>query len=213
MSSVTAVWALIAPAYLLGMFPTAALVARAGGHDIHAEGSGNPGASNVYRLMGFWPALVVFAGDLAKGAVPALAGVALWDHPGAFVLGATAVVGHVFPVVRRFRGGRGVSTAGGLAIVLYPWVSLGLVAGWIGIAHGLGRASLASLVVSVALPVAVWATGEAVWEVGALAGLAALVIVRHGSNLRRLLRGEELRLDPSRTGSVASGDESPPGTT
>lgn len=187
-----AVLALIAPSYLLGTFPTAALVARARGRDVYREGSGNPGTSNVYRLLGAGPAALVMAGDIVKGALPALAGLWLWGHAGAYTLGGAAVVGHVFPVTHRFHGGRGVATGGGLVLVLYPVVALSFLAAWLLLARLLKRASVASIAVAVALPLAVWGTGGAPVEVMALGGLALFVLVRHAANLRRLLRREEL---------------------
>lgn len=184
--------ALVLPAYLVGTFPTAVLVARAGGRDVLTEGSGNPGASNVYRLMGLGPALLVFVGDVLKGALPALAGLAAWGHGGAYLLGAAAVVGHVFPVTRRLRGGRGVATGAGMALALYPVVIVVLAALWLLVAKGAGRASLASLVATVALPVLVGLSGRPAPEVVALAAVALLVLARHLGNLRRLLHGDEL---------------------
>lgn len=205
--------ALVPLAYLVGTFPTAQLVGRSGGRDVLREGSGNPGASNVYRLMGRGPAALVFAGDVLKGALPAAVGLLLWGHAGGYALGAAAVVGHVFPVSRRFRGGRGVATAGGLALALYPLVSLGLIVVFFLVSALTHRASLASLVIAVALPVAVWATGEAVAEVALLGGVSALVVLRHLPNLRRLLRGQELRVGRSRstgpTSGGADGESSP----
>ena len=100
-------------AYLLGSFPTAALVARATGHNVLTEGSRNPGASNVYRLAGWKAGLVVFVADFAKGAIPSAVGLVLDGHRGAYLLGAAAVIGHVFPITFRFRGGRGVAARRG----------------------------------------------------------------------------------------------------
>lgn len=197
--------ALIPLAYLAGTFPTAQLVARARGRDVTVEGSGNPGASNVYRLLGAGPAALVFAGDIAKGALPALAGLLAWGHAGGYLLGTAAVVGHVYPATRRFRGGRGVATAGGMAFVVYPLISLGLLVVFLVLSRLFRTASVASLAVAVALPLLVWLTGQAGWEIGAVGALAALVVVRHSSNLRRLLGGAELRLDPRR-GDRGRGD-------
>src|SRR5262245_23594316 len=89
------------PAYLLGTFPGALLVARAGGRDVLAEGSGNPGASNVARLMGWKAGLLVLAADFGKGAIAAGVGLAVGGRIGAFALGIAAVLGHMFPVTRR----------------------------------------------------------------------------------------------------------------
>lgn len=191
----TAVLALLTlGAYLLGTFPSAALAARAAGRDVQDEGSGNPGASNVFRLLGWRAGATVFAVDFAKGALPALVGLAVGGRPWAFVLGIGAVLGHVFPATRRFRGGRGVATAGGLMVVVYPWIALGLAVVWAAVAYGLRKASVASLLVTVAFPVLVALRGYG-WEEVLLTGaLAALVVARHAANLRRLVRGEERSL-------------------
>lgn len=184
--------ALLPVAYLAGTFPTAHLVTRARGYDITSVGSGNPGASNVYRVLGRGPGALVFAGDIAKGALPALAGVLLWGPPGGYVLGVAAVLGHVYPVQRRFKGGRGVATAGGMAIALYPLVSAALLVLFFAVSGVTHKASLGSLVVTVALPVGVALTGSEVWEIAAVSAISLLVIARHSANLRRLIHGEEL---------------------
>jgi glycerol-3-phosphate acyltransferase PlsY len=176
-------------AYLVGTFPTAALAAR--GHDVTREGSGNPGASNVYRLAGRRAGITVFLGDALKGALATAAGYATGGRDLALVAGAAAVVGHCFPVFRRFRGGKGVATAAGLAIVVEPAIALGALVLWLVVARVGHKASVASLAIALAAPVAV-----AVWrgphlEAAVVAGVALLVIGRHAGNLSRLMRGEE----------------------
>jgi glycerol-3-phosphate acyltransferase PlsY len=183
------------PAYLLGTFPTAILVARAGGHDVLAEGSGNPGASNVARLMGWKAGLLVMAGDLAKGAIAAGVGLAAAGRGAAFVLGILAVLGHTYPVTRRFKGGKGVATAGGMLAVLYPVIVLALAVVWFVIARVFKLASVGSMVLAVLFPVAVAVAGYSGWEVAVTSALGLLVLVRHLPNLRRLVRGQELRTD------------------
>ena len=195
---------LAVPAYLLGTFPTAVLVARAGGHDVTAEGSGNPGASNVARIMGWEAGLLVMAGDLGKGAIAAGVGLAAAGRPAAYILGILAVLGHTYPVTRRFKGGKGVATAGGTLAVLNPLVCAALVAVWFVTARLLKLASVGSLIVAVLFPVGVAIMGRPGWEIGVAAGLALLVVVRHLPNLRRLVRGQELRTD----GADETGGES-----
>lgn len=192
-----AVALLVIPAYLLGTFPSAGLVARAGGHDVLREGSGNPGASNVARLMGWKYGLLVLVADFAKGAVAAGVGLAVAGRPGAYVLGSAAVLGHVLPATRRFKGGKGVATAGGMLVVLFPWIVLSLGLVWFVLARILKLASVASLVVVVAFPVTVALTGHDWWEVAILGAIALVIVARHLPNLRRLVRGQELRTDGS----------------
>src|SRR3954468_11746899 len=173
------------PAYLLGTFPTALLVARAGGHDVLTEGSGNPGASNVARLMGWKAGLLVMAGDLAKGAIAAGVGLAVAGRGAAYVLGILAVLGHTYPVTRGFKGGKGVATAGGMLAVLYPVVVAVLAVVWFVTARVLKLASVGSIIVAVLFPIGVWLTGRAGWEIAITTALAVLVVVRHLPNLRR----------------------------
>jgi glycerol-3-phosphate acyltransferase PlsY len=184
---------LAVPAYLLGTFPSALLVARAGGHDVLHEGSGNPGASNVARLMGWKAGLLVLAADLAKGAIAAGVGLAVGGRAGAFALGIAAVLGHMFPVTRRFRGGKGVATAGGMLLVLYPLIVLVLAVVWFVVARVLKLASVGSLLCAVLFPIGVAVGGYGAAETAVIAGLAVIVIARHAANLRRLFGGRELK--------------------
>jgi acyl phosphate:glycerol-3-phosphate acyltransferase len=184
-----AVAVLVPVAWLLGTFPSAQLVARAHGRDILREGSGNPGASNVHRLLGWRAGALVLLLDFAKGALAAGAGLAIGGRAGACILGVAAVVGHTYPVFRR--GGKGVAAAGGALVVLYPFIVIGLGVCWFVVARVLHKASLASLLTTILFPVAVLIAGYDRWEVGVVGGLALLVLVRHSANIRRLLRREE----------------------
>ena len=190
--------ALLVPlAWLLGTFPSAQIVARAHGRDILQEGSGNPGASNVGRLLGWKAGALVLLLDFAKGAIAAGVGLAIGGRPGAFVLGVAAVVGHTLPLYRK--GGKGVAAAGGALVVLYPLIVVGLGIFWFLVARVLHKASLASLLATVLFPIAVFGFGYDRWEVGVVAALAVLVIARHSANIRRLLRGNENDLGVRRT--------------
>jgi glycerol-3-phosphate acyltransferase PlsY len=181
---------LLAPvAWLLGTFPSAHLVARAHGVDIVREGSGNPGASNVARLVGWRAGALVLILDFAKGAVAAGAGLWVGGRAGAFVLGVAAILGHTFPLWRK--GGKGIATAGGALAVLYPLIVVGLAVVWFLVARVLHKASLASLLCTVAFPVAVIAMGYDTWEIVVICALAVLVVSRHAGNIRRLVRREE----------------------
>jgi glycerol-3-phosphate acyltransferase PlsY len=195
--SISVAAALAAGAYLAGTFPTAELVGRRFGVDPAHEGSGNPGASNVYRLAGARAGAVVLVIDVAKGALPALAGRLLGGVELAVVLGAFAVLGHCFPVTRRFHGGKGVATAGGLLLAVEPLLALAAGAIWAAIARGLHRASVASLVAVLATLASLVALGRPGVEVGVFAGVVALIVVRHKANLERLVHGQERALDPA----------------
>lgn len=195
MGSVIEVLVLVPLAYALGMFPTAALVSRRAGKDVTREGSGNPGASNVARLMGWKAGLLVLLLDMGKGALAAGVGLALDGHRGAYILGVAAVLGHVFPITRRFKGGRGVATAAGVLVVVFPLVIAILAVVWLVIARGFKKASIASVVCAVLFPIIVAIRGNSVLDIAVTSALAAIVVVRHIANLRRLVRGEELGLE------------------
>lgn len=203
-------WALLPLAYLIGTFPSAMLVARANGVDIRTVGSGNPGASNVTRVLGWRRGVWVFVLDIAKGAVAAGLGLLVADRPAAYALGAAAVVGHVFPVWERFRGGKGVATGGGVAAVVAPITFCVLVAGWFLISKLTGKASVASIVIVAALPLGVAVEQRRWWEVLAIVGLCVLVMARHVGNIRRLLGGREHGLAGSPAGGPDAGRPGPP---
>lgn len=187
-------WPVVVPAYLLGTFPTALLVGRREGRDPTTEGSGNPGASNALRTMGRRAGALVLAGDLGKGAIATGAGWALGGRGVGVACGLAAVLGHVAPVTRRFRGGKGVAAGAGMALVLMPLPALVLGVLW-GVAVRLtGAAAVGSVVVAIGLPVAAALVGRPGAEVAALAGCSVLVLARHRENIDRLRRGEEAAL-------------------
>lgn len=190
--------ALVVPvAWLLGTFPSALIVARAHGRDILQEGSGNPGASNVARLLGWRAGALVLALDFSKGAIAAGTGMLIGGRGGACALAVAAVIGHTFPIYRK--GGKGVATAGGALVVLYPLIVVGLAVVWFVVARLLHKASLASLLTTVLFPVSI-AVLRSIgwnyhgWEIVVVAALAVLVITRHIGNIRRLLRRQEIDL-------------------
>jgi acyl phosphate:glycerol-3-phosphate acyltransferase len=192
MTPMLAIAALVPVAWLLGTFPSALLVARAHGRDILHEGSGNPGASNVARLLGWKAGLLVLLLDFVKGALAAGVGLAVEGRAGAFALGIAAVVGHTVPLYRK--GGKGVATAGGALVVLYPLIVVGLAPVWFVVARVLHKASLASLLITVLFPLAVIVFDYDAWEIAAVVVLAVLLVARHVPNIRRLLRRQEIDL-------------------
>jgi glycerol-3-phosphate acyltransferase PlsY len=188
---------LVPLAYLLGTFPSAEIVARRRGIDITAAGSGNPGASNTFRVLGWRSGVLVFALDVAKGAIAAGVGLLVADgHVGAYVLGIAAITGHTFPITRHFKGGRGVATGAGVLLVIFPLLAVANGVLWFVIARLTHKASLASIVVVIVFPIEVALAGHPWGDVTVIAAVAVLVVARHASNLKRLFRGEELGLDP-----------------
>jgi glycerol-3-phosphate acyltransferase PlsY len=190
----------VVAAYLLGTFPTALVAAGRRGVDPTLSGSRNPGATNVLRTAGRRAGVVTLAGDLAKGAIAAGVGWAVGGHGLGVACGVAAVVGHVLPVTRSFRGGKGVATAAGMGLVLYP-AAMAVATVAFALATGLSRmVSLGSVAAVAVMPLAAAALGAPGREVAALTACAVLVVARHRENLVRVVRGEEPRLGTSSSG-------------
>ncbi|MGH8936274.1 MAG: glycerol-3-phosphate 1-O-acyltransferase PlsY [Acidimicrobiia bacterium] len=185
-------------AYLLGSIDFAVWVSRAKGVDIYQVGSGNPGTANVMRALGKRYAALVLVGDALKGLVAAGLGEALGGSQAiGFAAGLAAVLGHCYPLWHRFRGGKGVATAGGVLAWLAPWALAAFLVAYALMVRLTGISSLGSLTgLALALPVAALA-GAGGWELVWLAGLVGLVFYRHQENIRRLVRGEERQLRAS----------------
>ncbi|HEX6434725.1 MAG TPA: glycerol-3-phosphate 1-O-acyltransferase PlsY [Gemmatimonadales bacterium] len=184
--------------YLLGAFPTSYLVSRMfAGIDLRQHGSGNLGATNLYRVLGWKYAIPVALVDIAKGIVPVLVFAPQVSSSELFAVtcGVAAILGHVFSVFVRFKGGKGVATAAGVMLGLTP-LALGVAAAVWGLVLLLtGYVSLGSIAAALVLPFAVYlierpASPELVW----VAGLIALgVVLLHRRNIQRLLKGTEGR--------------------
>ncbi len=182
---------LIAGAYALGMLPSAHYVAGRKGLDPTREGSGNPGATNVFRVAGRRAGMTVFVADLGKGAVATAAGLAVAGRPLATACWVAAVLGHVLPATRRLRGGKGVATAGGGACVLFGFFTIVGMLIFFVVAGLTRKVSVASMVMAVSMATMIIFSGVPLGEALVVVGLTALVIVRHQSNIRRLLAGGE----------------------
>jgi acyl phosphate:glycerol-3-phosphate acyltransferase len=182
--------------YLFGSIPFALLVPRGlAGVDVRRAGSGNVGSANVLRTSGVAMALLVMVLDIAKGAGSVLLA-DRWSAAGATpaVAGLAAIVGHVYPIWLRFRGGKGVATACGVFAVLTPWAVLPAVALFVATVWATRVVSLGSLVAILALgPIAyALAAPRASWL--AAAGASILIVFRHRSNVARLRAGTERRI-------------------
>jgi glycerol-3-phosphate acyltransferase PlsY len=182
--------------YLLGSIPFALLVAkRMAGVDVRFEGSGNVGATNVLRTTNRQTALVVALLDLAKGSAAVwLAGALGAGDAGRAATGVAAVVGHVYPVWLRFRGGKGVAVTCGVFGVLAPLATVIAAFIFTVVLWTTRYVSLGSLMAALALPPLVEATGEATAVTYSAAAVALLITFRHRGNLRRLLNRTERRL-------------------
>jgi len=184
----------LAGAYLLGSIPTGLLLGKAYGIDVRKEGSGNIGATNLYRTVGRKVGVMTLAGDCLKGMLPVLA-VKYSSLPVEYAawVGLAAFCGHVFSVFLRFRGGKGVATALGVFLALSP-LAVAIAVGVFVVLMLVWRyVSLGSIAAAAVMPIAVWALGE-----GRVVGVvtmivAVIVIIRHSENIKRLVAGTENR--------------------
>ncbi len=182
---------LVPIAYVLGTFPSAIIIARANGIDISTFGSGNPGASNVTRALGWRKGAWVYVIDAGKGALAAGLGLALDGRPLAYWCGAAAVVGHMFPVFRQFKGGKGVATGSGVLLIVQPILAPLALGLWWLVSRVTGKAAVGSVIAVALVPVGLVVQGKPAWEFVAVAGLCALILVKHTGNIVRLVRREE----------------------
>jgi glycerol-3-phosphate acyltransferase PlsY len=187
----TMFWLLAIFAYLLGSLSFAILLSRlAGGPDPRASGSGNPGATNMLRVAGKRLAIFTLVGDLLKGLLPILLADLLgFNLQQQAWIGLAAVIGHLYPVYFNFRGGKGVATAAGMLLGLYPPAALLAVAAWALVFVLTRTSSLAALIATpLTLPLLAWQQPAALLPVCVLTGL---IVWRHRGNLRDLFAGRE----------------------
>lgn len=182
-------------AYFIGSIPSGLIIGKTFFNiDVRQYGSKNIGATNTYRVIGLKAALPVFLCDALKGA----AGVVLLSSYGPMYMilgGILAMMGHNWSIFLGFKGGRGVATGLGVLIALSPLVALLCFLVWGIIVYFTKIVSLGSIVAAALVPVLMYVTGESYWFVG-FGGLAALfVIVRHWDNIKRLLAGNELKVE------------------
>ena len=202
-SALTAI--LAAAGYLAGSLPFGYWLVRVARHDdIRRHGSGNIGATNVWRTYGRRLGLPVIVLDVLKGLVPALVATLVVGDLAGVLAGGAAMLGHWRPVFMGFaRGGKTVATAGGTLFGVAPLVGLATAAVWIVLFLVLRYASVASMLAAASIPLLAWALGEP-WPVvvfGLAAGIA--VVVLHRPNIRRLSAGTENRFELRRRRSAA----------
>ncbi len=186
----------LACAYLFGSVPFSFLVARRFGvRDVRSVGSGNVGATNVMRVAGKTAGILAFVLDATKGAAAAL--VAQWLEPGSALApwaAVTAVLGHLYPVWLRFRGGKGVATGAGALLPLAPVPTLGALALFGLTLLAFRYVSLASMTASIGLAVVLFVLPGPRAVAWAAVAIAALILWRHRENAARLMAGTERRM-------------------
>jgi len=203
----TAAFVLIA--YLIGSLSFAVIVSRVFGFpDPRSYGSRNPGATNVLRMGKKLAALLTLIGDGGKGwlavflAVRYAAGYGV-DETSVAICAVAVFLGHLFPVFFGFKGGKGVSTAGGILLAINPWLGLATLATWIVIAVLFRYSSLAAVVAAVFAPLYYSFLFGAREMLPALILMSALLLWRHKANLLNLVAGKEGRIGERKTGEAA----------
>ncbi|OEU50279.1 MAG: acyl-phosphate glycerol 3-phosphate acyltransferase [Desulfuromonadales bacterium C00003096] len=181
-------------AYLIGAIPTGLLLTRlTGGGDIRQTGSGNIGATNVYRTGGPKLGVLTLIGDAFKGLLPVLLASTLLDydpiHTGAVAV--AAFLGHCFPVYLGFKGGKGVATALGIYLVLSPLAVLGAFLIFAGLVWKLRYISVGSISAAAAIPLLVWLTTRSLPLLLTTIVISSIVVLRHRTNIQRLFAGTE----------------------
>lgn len=193
-SNILALIIVAVAAYLTGSIPTGLLLGKAYGVDVRNEGSGNIGATNLYRTVGRKIGIITLIGDCLKGLLPVLL-VKFSTLPPEFTawVGLAAFCGHVFSIFLRFKGGKGVATALGVFLALAPLaVTIALVL--FALSMYIWRyVSLGSIIAATAMPLAVYFLGGAPTVTAVTFVIAAIVIIRHSDNIRRLISGTESR--------------------
>lgn len=182
--------------YLIAAIPTGLVLARLmGGADIRTKGSGNIGATNVYRVAGKKAGVLTLLGDTLKGFLPLLA-IKLWLSPTFTQLGiasAIAIVGHCYPIYLKFKGGKGVATALGIFLVLSPQAVAGALVVFV-LTVAISRyISLGSVLAALSAPLLILLLNQPQPIFIATLFIASLVVWRHRANIRRLLDGTESR--------------------
>ncbi|MBL0224044.1 MAG: glycerol-3-phosphate acyltransferase [Geobacteraceae bacterium] len=180
--------------YLLGSVPTGLLLGKAYGIDVRKQGSGNIGATNLYRTVGRKVGVMTLVGDCLKGMLPVLA-VKYSSLPLEYAawVGLAAFCGHVFSVFLKFRGGKGVATALGVFLALSP-LAVAVALGVFVVLMLVWRyVSLGSISAAAVMPIAVWSLGGGRVVLMVTVLIALIVIVRHIENIKRLVAGTENR--------------------
>jgi glycerol-3-phosphate acyltransferase PlsY len=181
--------------YFIGSIPFSFIVSKyLGKIDIREHGSGNSGATNVFRTLGRRAGLLAFLGDFLKGMLAALIGLKFFDTNGALICAGLAIIGHCYPVWLKFKGGKGVATSAGMIMTLTPAVGAILIVYQLSVIFKTRIMSLASITAAALYPILVFAFSYEPEYVAYSTFIGLFVIYRHRANLKRLLNGTESKL-------------------
>ncbi len=187
---------LLISGYILGSVLFGDIIAKAKGVDLRKVGSGNVGATNVRRALGKKYGIIVFILDALKGFIPTYLSLSLLENEWhiAFVA-LSPILGHIFPIFYRFKGGKGVATSFGVILALYPLGALICLLIWVGILYITKYVSLASMTAVASSPFIIALSGGSLPYVILAVVVALLVVFSHRSNISRLIAGKEHRIN------------------
>ena len=189
--------ALLIASYVVGSITTGDIVARIKKVNLRGSGSGNVGATNVFRTMGPASGVIVLVGDALKGIIAVLLGnlIRVSGFDLSIATGIMAIIGHNWPVFSGFKGGKGMAVSLGVAIALAPMILIVLIPVWAIVFVCFGYVSLASIIAAVFYPLVVYLfyAQDIYLLIFSICG-AVIVIFRHKSNIARLFKGEEHRI-------------------
>lgn len=184
--------------YIIGSIPVGVIISYlTGGEDIRQTGSGNIGATNVYRVHGKKLGIITLVGDALKGLLPTLAAVLLGlDAVWISIIALAAFIGHLYPVFLQFKGGKGVATAIGIFVIISPVSLLICIGTFALVVHKFRYVSLGSLTAAGIIPLLIGLINSSDVKVYIIFSIvvAALIFYKHKENIKRLLSGEELKV-------------------
>jgi glycerol-3-phosphate acyltransferase PlsY len=191
-------------AYLLGALPFGLLVAKSRGIDIRQQGSGNIGATNVFRCVGKGWGVFTFVLDALKGFIPAFVFPMFGNLAPEYgvLFGTAAIVGHTFPVYLKFKGGKGVATSAGMVVGIAPVAVVVGFGVWLCCMVLTRYVSLSSMIAAVVVASTVWYMDRGLVVAIPFTGLAFLIVWLHRANIKRLLNGTESRFSKKKEGKV-----------
>lgn len=201
--------------YLIGAIPFAYIIARHYGVDVRKTGSGNVGATNVLRSVGKTAGITTLFLDATKGFLPAFLiplavesrMINMPGHTLQIVCAFSAICGHVWPVYLKFRGGKGIATSAGALIAMAPSVVLAGMMVWVTVFAASRYVSLASIIAAAVIPIAGWYVyrPEGLLLPLTLILIGSLAVIKHKSNIQRLIKGTESRISFSKKNSSTTG--------
>lgn len=180
--------------YLLGSIPFGVLVSKYKGVDLQRSGSGNIGATNVLRTVGKGAAAITLIGDLLKGSLAIFLAKNLLDEPWIAASGMAVISGHIWPILLKFKGGKGVATAFGVILIYFPMVALLVLILWASVVYIFKYSSLGAIISFLSLPFLIMVLDPDKEKIIFSFFIATAILYRHRENISRLLKGKENKI-------------------